>query len=382
LRRAALSHLDPALLAAEEHEDLRSALSRALRESAEVDERQHHHEREMERLLTVLDETGAEAEPDDLPTLIGALHTLTPRRREIVAELVKRWWPASGLAPAAAEEDLDERTRVMLHLGASARAAIGDERWIELLDAHLAAGRFGDWELSDDRVVAWLADTYAERFQPELIQRLSGAVDAEAVSRLVAIAGRPSRAGAVADAAVARLQELGNETSGWANAVGLLAEGAASAQLRALLKHETSADSRRTVIRALARHGDVQAQLESLRELTAAVQRGDDVERQHWQNSSGSPELIGAAAELAGAALDAGQEELAGFALALLTAPPSEKALAALQTLVDAQKETRPWMGASVEQLARRIATRAALERLPEELGQVAAEFARVAEPA
>jgi hypothetical protein len=377
-----LSHLDPALLAGAEHEDLRSALSRALRESAEVDERQHHHEREMERLLTVLDETGAEAEPDDLPKLIGALHTLTPRRGEIVAELVKRWWPASGLAPAAAEEDLDERTRAMLQLGASARAAIGDERWIELLDAHLAAGRFGDWELSDDRVVAWLAYTYAERFQPELLQRLRGAVDADAVSRLVAIAGRPSRAGAVADAAVARLHELGRETPGWANAVGLLAEAAASVQLRALLKHETSADSRRIVIRALARHGDGQAQLESLRELTAAVQRGEDVERQPWQGSSGSPELIGAAAELADAALAAGQEELAGFALALLGAPPSEKALAALQTLVDAQKGTRPWMGASVEQLARRIATRAALERLPEVLGQVAAEFARVAEPA
>ena len=63
---------------------------------------------------------------------------------------------------------------------------------------------------------------------------------------------------------------------------------------------------------------------------------------------------------------------------AQLQAPASEQALAALATVVDAHRGARPWLTTSVEQMARRIATRLVLERLPEDLGEIAAEFESV----
>ncbi len=132
------------------------------------------------------------------------------------------------------------------------------------------------------------------------------------------------------------------------------------------------------MIEDLADHGDADAQLEMLQDLRARLEAGEQLGRPHWRSASTSTELTAAAAEFADGALTAGEEELAGFALAQLQAQASEQALAALATVVDAHHGARPWLTTSVEQMARRIATRLVLERLPEELGEIWSEFESV----
>lgn len=69
----------------------------------------------------------------------------------------------------------------------------------------------------------------------------------------------------------------------------------------------------------------------------------------------------------------------ATFAVAHLQAQASDQALAALASVVDTHRGMRPWLAATVEQMARRIAMRLVLERLPDDLGEIAAEFENVA---
>lgn len=376
---APLTLLDGSLLAGDDREDLRNALARARQEIAQREEREYQHERAMAHFVAVLNEKGAAAEPEDVSLPMGSLHAISDRNREIVSELVERWWPEAGLRPAPAEEHLDERTRAMLSLGSSSRAKISDERWLELLDAHLTARPYGEPELTEDRVVAWLARNYSDRLEQILLDRLAQATDGQVLSVLFAIAGRPTQTGAVADAALARLRELGTATPWWGNAIGLLAEAGAAKQLRDLLEEDIEPEARRTVIADLADHGDGDAQLEVLQDLRARLQAGEQLEQPHWRSASAGTELTAAAAELADGALTAGEEELAGFATAQLQAQASEQALAALAKVADTHRGTRPWLAASVEQMARRIATRLVLDRLPEDLGEIAAEFENVA---
>jgi hypothetical protein len=259
-----LGLLDPSLLAGEKRQDLRAAVVRAGEESDEIEERQRHHEREMARFLAALDEKGADAEPEDLPLPMASLHNITGPPREIVSELVERWWPPSGLKPSLPEKDLDRRTSAMLSLGASTQAKIRDERWIELLDAHLEA-RPLEFELVDDRVLAWLGSTYSDRFEQALLERLAHAVDGRALSGLFSIARGQQSTGVVLEGALARLAELGSDTPWWSNAVMLLAGAGAGARLRDLLGDASSPEARASVTDALARYGDRDAQLENLR---------------------------------------------------------------------------------------------------------------------
>jgi hypothetical protein len=374
-----LSRLDPMVLAGDEHAELRQAIDRAVHEHDQYEERQNQHAKEMQRFLEVLDEKGADATPEPLDLPTARLHMLTGHRREIVTQLVARWWPETGLRPAAPEQDLEERTRSMLSLGSSARAALTNEQWVELLDAHLAARRFGEHELTENNVIAWLADTYDDNREQTLLKRLAHAPDGTAVGKLVAIAGRPGPSSAVTHTAVTRLAELGSQTRGWLNAVGQLAEGDNAAEIRTLIDHNTAPEQLQMVTSQLARQGDQQAQLETLQALTLAVHDGQRPERPHWPSGDESPELLAAAAELANTSLAAGADELAGFALGQIQAYRDEQALTVLASVVDAHRTDRPWLAAGVEQMARRIATDRVLQRLPESLQALAAEFNRVA---
>jgi hypothetical protein len=132
------------------------------------------------------------------------------------------------------------------------------------------------------------------------------------------------------------------------------------------------------VIEDLANHGDADAQVEVLQDLQARLKANERLGRQHWRSTSESPELSVAAAKLADAALTAGDDELASFAIAQLKTQTSEQALAALATMAHAHRGMRPWLAGTVEQMARTIATRHVLERLPEDLGEIAAEFGQV----
>jgi hypothetical protein len=107
------------------------------------------------------------------------------------------------------------------------------------------------------------------------------------------------------------------------------------------------------VIDALARYGDGEAQIATVRELTKRVNACEKPERPHWQSTDFQPELIDAAAELADAALVVEAEELAGFALSLIQAQPSEEALATLAGVIDSHRAARPWMDRATEQMAK-----------------------------
>jgi hypothetical protein len=183
----------------------------------------------------------------------------------------------------------------------------------------------------------------------------------------------------VADATLARLRALGAATPWWGNVIGLLAEAGATEKLRHLLEEDIEPDARRTVIEELAKHGDADAQLEVLQDLRTQLQAGEQPKRRHWRSASADKELTAAAAELADGALTAGEEELASFAIAQLQAQASDQALTALASVVDTHRGMRPWLAATVEQMARRIATRLVLERLPDDLGEIATEFENVA---
>ena len=78
---------------------------------------------------------------------------------------------------------------------------------------------------------------------------------------------------------------------------------------------------------------------------------------------------------LLAAALTHGVAELLGFALALIQSRSDEEIVRRLAKLADKHKESFPMLSLSVEQMARRIATRKVLERLPEALVEVASQF-------
>ncbi len=104
---------------------------------------------------------------------------------------------------------------------------------VELLDAHLTARPYGEFELTEDGVVAWLATNYNDRLEQTLLDRLAEATDGRILSTLFAIAGRPgANGGGRRRRARPRLRQLGSATPWWGNAIGLLAEAGAAKQLQ------------------------------------------------------------------------------------------------------------------------------------------------------
>ena len=75
------------------------------------------------------------------------------------------------------------------------------------------------------------------------------------------------------------------------------------------------------------------------------------------------------------AALTHSVAELPDFALALMQSRPDEETLQHLAELASTHKENLPMLSLSVERMARRIATRKVLERLPDALVEVACCF-------
>ncbi len=370
-----LSRFDPALLQGDEHADLRNAIDRALREEADLQERVKGHERELERLASVLDEKGMALQPAELSPPYGSLRTLDQRHREMLGELVNRWWPKSGLATTEEDEGLAEPTRIMLMIGAQTTPALIPSRWLELLDAHLAAHEWRERELADQGVTTWLAATYHDEYEQHLASRIATAQDATALSKLIAISRRDRRTPRLTDLVFARLAELSSATPMWMNAVGLLVEDGHIDEARALLAPGIPTATREGIIARLAAHGDPQAQMQIIDGLTHALERGRSPERPHWHSTADTPEVVAAASRLADAALAHDAKELPGFALSLIQAHPDEESLTLLVELAAKHRAENPWLSIAIEQMARRIATRQVLLRLPAALDQVASEF-------
>lgn len=288
---------------------------------------------------------------------------------------MNRWWPESGVATAEEDEGLAEPTRIMLLIGAQTTPALTPSRWLELLDAHLAAHEWRERELADQGVIAWLAATYHDEYEQHLASRIATAHDAKALSKLIVISRRDRRTPRLTDLAFARLAELSIATPMWMNAVGLLVEDGHIDQARALLTPGIPTATREGIITRLAEHGDPQAQVQIIDGLTFALERGQSPERPHWHSTADTPEVVAAASWLADAALTHDANELPGFALSLIQARPDEESLALLVKLADKHQAENPWLTIAVEQMARRIATRQVLLGLPTALDQVASEL-------
>ncbi len=376
-----LSRLDPALLSGDVHRELREAVDRSVREEDERQERAQRHERALERLRSQLDTSSGTLQPGDLDLTYGSLRSLEPRYREILGEFVNRWWPDGGLVTGSGEERLDEPTRRMLMIGAEIRPPIETARWRELLQAHLAAHEWAEHELAGHGVTTWLAATYREGYEGKIATRIPAA-DARSLARLLAIPGREGRSRRLTELAYERLGQLDSDTAGWSGVVAVLIEDGHRDGARALLESGLPDTARGAITESLAQHGEAAAQVTVLKGLAQAVQRGESPQRPHWQATEHTPEVVAAAARLAEVALDHDSEDALAFAFGVIQSRSDEGSLALLEALATRHRATRPWLQLSVESVARRIATRQVLLRLPEALDGVAAEFEVEAERA
>ena len=370
-----LSRLDPALLEGDEHAALRRAIDRALAEVQEQQERAGRHERHLLHVQALLDERGVTLTPADLDAPYGSLRTLAPRYREMLGELLSRWWPATGLITANGEHRMSEDTRIMLLVGTEIAAPLTEEQWLELLDAHLGARRFGEHEISNDGVTAWLRATYTGNYEQHVSDRIITASDATAIGRLAFIAAGDELAQGLTEAMMERLKALDSESTGWLSAVGVMIEGGLIERARELLSTDIPASIAERVLELLARRGDADAQVHVVEHLTMLVEDGDSPARPLWHKKASTPEVVQAAALLADAAITRQVKDLPAFALDLIQRRPDEETLVQLESLAARHEVDQPWLALGVEQMARRIATRDVLSRLPKSLAQMAACF-------
>lgn len=355
----ALHHLG---LVEQRDSELAEAVERALAEEADIRARNDPEQRHRERWAEVLDEHGADVDPRELEPPPRE-RDLQPGHRELLLDLVDRWWPV-GPPDATTEEGwLPPKVSAALRVGASLSAPLTPARWVDLLDAHLRA-RSVQIEVGSDAITAWLADTYADAMRPALLERLAAAADAWVLSRLFAIGQAEDD---VAVAAVRRLRLLGPGSTGWANAVGLIAERRGPATVRALLDDRLTPPQRDRVFGAMARGGDACAQEEVLRSLAEEVARGGSPEVPHWFDRATVD--LGAATELVDVAVRHGDERVRGFAVGLITGREDLDALRALRRL--AERHPSRLLDLELRSMSRRVARAQVVARLPADLGDL-----------
>jgi len=364
----ALARLDASLLAGDGHADLRAAVAGAVAEEEERARREADSDRAM-RLRELLDARGVDVDARELLDLLPPRRDIDARHRDMLLEIVDRWWPEAGFP-----EDIDERHHALLELGASIEAPLTVERWMQLLDEHAAAPRFGRYPLGCDTVTWWLHQTYGPQYDNALIQRIDGADGDEL--RTLAVIGHAGPPGAVTDAVIARLRASGPATPAWRSVVGLMADRAdAAGTVHELLTPDVPPDVRAYIIAGLARTGDAAAQAEHVGDVARRVEAGERPERlAHWKPAE-TPELLAALGRLADAALTHGANELRGSALGHLGQWTDPAVLDVLDDLVRRHDDDDAWIAITRDNAARRFATRAVLDRLAPRLADVAAFF-------
>jgi HEAT repeat protein len=360
----ALRRVGPQVVEDDEHADLRVAMERAVAEDAEIRQRQQSHERWRTRLAALLDEQGVDIDPGELePPLMR--RDIDERHRDLLLELVERWWPPGPLDKLDDEGWVPIQTRVMLNVGAALEAPLPRDRWLALLDAHLRAPRHHP-ELSGDAVASWLARTYTPDDERAIVERIAEAPHGEVLSKLIAISGARPHA-----AAVARLRKIGPEASWWLNAAGLLCERGAVDEVRTLLNDDLPPKVRAGLLERLATYGDEEAQLEVIRGLTQRVEAGDAPDGVHWWVRT--PVDVAALHQLADAAIRHDANETLNFAVGLLAERADVEALRTFDALAATHGRQRRWLRLQAVSLARRIATQRVLARLPSDLGELVA---------
>jgi SIR2-like domain/NACHT domain len=383
-----LSRLDPTLLSGDEHAELREAVEYALCKVDEYKERFERFERALERLRTQLDTRGEALEPGDLDLRYCFLYKLEPSYRDLLSELLSRWWPEGGLVTDSGAQELDEQTRTILKIGAEIRPPIERVRWRELLQTHLVTQQWTERFESElaRGVIAWLLATYREEYEGEIAMRIPAA-DFRSLATLLTIPGREGRSRRLIDLAFERLRQLDRENAAWISVVAMLVEDGHHDRARALLAGDLREAAREAILALLARHGEAAAQIQLLEGFAQAFERGESpqrpawADRTWWHDREPEPAVVAASARLADVALAHDSEDvITSFALSVIQGRPDEEALALLNDLATRHRATQPWLQLNLERFARRIATREVLHRLPEALDGVAAEFTAKAE--
>ena len=365
----AISRLDARLLDGDDRRLLREAVARALEEQADIEARQNAHVRWRKHLASVLDARGSDISPAELDPP-HSRRDVEERHIPLLCELVDRWWPSGPIDEVEEEGWLPATVSAALRVGAALEAPLTPERWRDLLEAHLRAGRW-PVELGQDGVTAWLRSTYDETVAPVALERIGSAQSPEELSRLVAITGAGAPGAATTEAALVRLREVPHEEPGWGGVIGLLAERGGAATARSLLSEQLSEPQRWTVIAQLARYGDPDAQIEVVRALTSELGGGGNPPAPHWFDRA-APIDAAAAAELADTALVHGHKELSSFAVGLLVARDDLDGLHALVTVAQAHPE-RAWLRLTADRLARSVAGARVRQRLPDRLADLVA---------
>jgi hypothetical protein len=368
-----LTRLDPSLLAGDEYEDLRRALARAIEEDAEIQARRAAPSRAERRLPELLDAHGLDLDPREVDAALPRQRHLEPHHRDLLLQLIERWWPSDGF-----QDEPEAATEAVVSIGPAIEAPLTPPRWVGLLDAHLNAP-FGLYPLGHESVTWWLRQTHAADVDTAVVERITTA-DGNALNTL-AIVGHAGPDGTVTDGTVARLRELGPDAARWASIVTRLAENGGASAARDLLTDEVAPDTRTQVIGTLARKRDHAAQIELLEHLRSRVEQGERPDRLTFIDLVPSPEILLGLGRLAEATLSGGAEELRGSVLGHLQQWPTDDVLDVLEDLAANHGASDPWIAILRDNAARRFATREVLDRLPQELAEVAAWFEATACP-
>jgi hypothetical protein len=375
-----LSRVEPAHLAGDDLADLRAAVDRAIRDERARRARDEEPERAQANLGESIEEHGLALPP---AALEGAwrLRLLSEAQREVLVELVDRWWPVGGFAalpgPGDATPEPEEvlHARLALRIGGELEPPLPVDRWLELLGAYLDAQRWDHLGLGEDGICAWLARTREPESDRAIAERMAAAPDANELSRLIAVAGRAAAPAPLVAAAFARLAELDPGQPWWGNAVGVLLEHGGNGERGRALLELTLPDGARAKVRGdLAGGGDPLAQAGVLDDLARAVAAGERPKPPHWWSEHRAAVPVAAARGLAETAIEHGATELRDFALGLLEDNHGTEALEALTALAFSHPDL-PKLSDAVERLARRIATHAVIKAVPRDLAAAAAWF-------
>lgn len=373
----ALARLDEKHLAGEDHAQLREAISAALEAEKEIEARQDPKRRSREQLVALLNEHGEDLRPEQL-TDVSVPHDLEPIHRARLLEVVRRWWPLPGRL-----SDLDALSQPELwavSAGATLRAPLTANQWVELLDVYTQSERIERVvHFGSAAVPNWLASGYRSgEHEDAVLARISSAPDADVLALLVSLTVQSQ--GALSAAALIRLTELPPGTGAWTFVAGHLAARSDSlTQVRALLELSLDEDTRRALLQALADAGDEMARREVLDVYLTRVRQGEQPERPHWPNSTWEAQNVKVLGELVEAAIEQRDDQWLEFAIGHLGLAHTSEGLETLTRLNDGYGDAIPGIQERVMATARRLATLTVLERLPLGLGDVVADFHRVA---
>ena len=283
-----------------------------------------------------------------------------------LAELSAAWWPTKLLTDVRVHSDEPEDSRAVsaVSAGAAADAPLDRERWLQLF----AATQLVDLVQNSYR---WLAGHYSPQLESNVLELISQAPDGHVLS--IYIASLPGIDPPFIDAFVERLGQL-TDGGWWANAVGVLAQRGYRTELERLLDLELTEEQTQTLQRNLATQGNSDAQVAVLNRMLACARGGEQVAALHWPNRVTDERVVKLLGELhqilprRATINNDPHRSIAG----ILSASQCEEAIAVYDELAALDDPDAPYYWFSQEGIIRRLASDRVLERLPDNLDELA----------